>query len=129
MPSLNARPANHTAPIADKNRMITLRTICQVGMDVNPMRSEIVIGAVSGKRLMAIASGLFGFWINVVISIYGIQIGMVNSAMNCWPSLASVTVAPIDAINPEIMIKAGTMTARSNRAVLTGKVTPLRKEM
>ena len=84
--------------------MITLRISCHVGIVARPMRMEIVIGAVKGKRLMAITRGLFGFWIMVPVRRYGSQMGRVNRPMNCWPSLASVTVAPTAAINPLIMI-------------------------
>lgn len=40
---------------------------CPVGMLVNPNRIAIVIGAVNGKKLKAMASGLLGFWMKVLI--------------------------------------------------------------
>jgi hypothetical protein len=56
--------------MADMMRMTTLATTCHVGTVVKPRRRVIVIGAVRGKRLMAIASGLFGFWMKAPINRY-----------------------------------------------------------
>jgi hypothetical protein len=69
--------------MAEKIRMTTLAMICQVGTVVKLRRMVIVIGAVRGKRLMAIARGLFGFWINTPVSRYGSQIGMVKRPTIC----------------------------------------------
>ena len=67
----------------------------------------MVIGAVIGIRLNATASALLGDSMSGTINQKGMTMGRVNKPAHCCASRVSDEVAPMAAISPATMTKAG----------------------